>query len=639
MPPSEKAAQDDTQTSYQFEADATQILSIVIHSLYKRREIFLRELISNAADALQRIRFKQVSGQEELRDPDLPMEIRVAFDEDAKTITVKDTGDGMTHDELIVNLGTIASSGTRAFLEELKKEGKADLEDSLIGTFGVGFYSTFMVAEKVQVRTLSAQPEAQACEWISTGEGDYSIAPSGKTDRGTEIILHLREDSHDFARQYRLREVIRRYSNYVPFPIYLGEEKEPVNEQKALWRRSKDDIKEEDYEGFFHSIGGWGTKPLKTVHWSVDSPLQFYAVLFVPEAFDRRLFLPETDWGIKLFSKNVLIDDQSKDVVPEYLRFIKGVVDSEDLPLNVSREVVQAERKLIKIQRAVTSRILKEFEKMAKEDVEAYLKLYEDYAPFLKEGVIKDSRNRDKLLDLLRFHSTTQENMTSLAEYVERMKPEQEVVRYLLGEDLDALSKSPHLEAYEGKEEVLLLDQPIDAFLMMNVMDYKEKQFQNVDQASMSAEEEKKEEEEEEPSEGPKIAEGPRDAEFSKLIEQVKEVLGNKIAGVRTTDGLTTSPCRLVNPGTGFSSSMQRAFKYMGDKPAFQPPKILEFNPNHSIIENLNKRLETVSEDPVIELAIRQLFDNSQILEGDFPKPAELVARTQQLLEMALKEK
>lgn len=625
---------ENEKNVYEFTADASSVLSIVIHSLYKRREIFLRELISNAADALQRIRFKQVSGQE-IKDPDLPMEIQISFDEDAKTITVRDTGDGMTHDELVVNLGMIASSGTRVFLENLKKEGKADLEEALIGTFGVGFYSAFMVAEKVQVKTLSAQPEATACEWVSTGEGDYSISPTEKIDRGTEVILHLREDAHEFVSQYRLKEIIRRYSNYVPFSIFLGEEKDPVNEQKALWRRLKGDIKEEDYESFFHSVGGWGGKPLKTIHWSVDSPLQFYAVFFVPEAFDQRLFLPETDWGIRLFSKNVLIDEQSKDVVPEYLRFVKGVVDSEDLPLNVSREVVQAERKLMKIQRAVTSKILKEFENMAKEDSESYIKLYGDYAPFLKEGVIKDSRNREKLLDLLRFHSTTQEDKASLAEYVERMKPDQEEIHYLLGEDLEALSKSPHLESYEGKEEVLLLDQPIDAFLLMNVMDYQEKRFHNVDQASLPKEEDK---EEEEPStEGPKVPEGPRDAEFAKLIEQIKEVLGDQVAGVRTTDALTTSPCRLVNPGTGFSSSMQRAFKYMGDKPAFQQSKILEVNPDHSIIQNLNKRLDTASDDPIIELAIHQLFDNNQILEGDFPKPAKLVEQTQRLLELALR--
>ncbi|MHA2233521.1 MAG: molecular chaperone HtpG, partial [Candidatus Hodarchaeales archaeon] len=355
-----------------------------------------------------------------------------------------------------------------------------------------------------------------------------------------------------------------------------------------------------------------------------------------PEAVDRQLFLPETDWGIRLFSKNVLIDEHSKDVVPEYLRFIKGVVDSEDLPLNVSREVVQAERKLVKIQRAVTSKILKEFETTAKKDVEAYETLYEDYAPFLKEGVIKDSRNREKLLDLLRFHSSTQEKKTALVEYVERMKPDQEEIHYLLGEDLETLSKSPHLEFYEEKEEVLLLDQPIDAFLLMNVMDYQEKRFHNVDQASIPKTEDK--EDEEAAPEGQKIPDGPRDSEFAPLIDHIKEVLGEQVASVRTTDALTTSPCRLVNPGTGFSSSMQRAFKYMGDRPAFQPSKILEFNPDHSVIQNLNTRLEEKKDDPVIELAIRQLYDNSLILEGDFPKPAKLVERTQQLLELALKK-
>ena len=637
MTSSPESKDESKKTIHKFQADAQQILEIVVHSLYKRKEIFLRELISNAADALNRVRFKQASG-EELKDSNLPLEIRMSFDEDARTITIKDTGDGMTQEELIVDLGTIASSGTRAFLEELKKEGKTDSADSLIGTFGVGFYSVFMVAEKVHVITSSAQPDAQTVEWVSRGKNDYSITPIENATRGTEVTLHLREDSHDFIRQFRLKELIQRYSNYIPFPIYLGnEEKEPINVQKALWRRPKDQIKDEDYENLFQMIGGGWGKPLKTIHWTVDSPIQFYAILFIAETADRRLFFPETDWGIRLFSKNVLIDEQSKDVTPEYLRFVKGVVDSEDLPLNISREVVQADRLLMKIQRAVTTKILKELENLSKKDADVYNKFYEANAPFLKEGVIKDSRNREKLLDLLRFHSSKQENTTSLDEYVERMKPEQEEIHYLLGEDLETLSRSPHLEFYEDKEEVILLDQPIDAFLMMNVVEFKEKRFHNVDQASVPTKEDK--EDKESTQEEQKVPEGPRDTEFAPLIDKFKEILGDQLAGVRTTEALTTSPCRLINPGTGFSSSMHRAFKYMGDKPAFSAQKILELNPEHSIIQSLNGRLEASSDDPVIELSIRQLLDNSLILEGEFPKPADLVERTQRLLEMTLKER
>ncbi len=626
-----------SEEKYTFQADVHRVLDIVINSLYQHRDIFLRELISNAADALHKLQFQKINNAD-IYDPDAELKIIVDVDEEKKIITIKDSGIGMTKDELRENLGTIAQSGTLNFFEEIKKQGKDASIPELIGQFGVGFYSVFMVARKITVRSRSYKKDEPAYEWVSEGAESFIIRPTEKEDRGTEVIIELKEDAEEFADKTKIREIIKKYSDYVPFPIELDDE--VVNQQTSLWRKSPNEVKEEEYEKFYQYVSHSFDKPLHVIHYSVDAPLQLNCLLFIPSFRKNILLFPETEWGVRLYSRNVLIQERSKDVLPSYLRFIEGVVDSEDLPLNVSRETIQVSRVVASIKKTLTTKILKELEKIARHEAEKYQKFWKEFGIFIKDGVINDEKNRERLLKLLRFKSnkTKDDELISLDDYLQRKPEEQDAIYYLIADDLVMAENSPHLEYYEEKGwEVLFLVEPVvDSFLLMHLRTYKDLQLKPIDVTEESVDEDGASEKEE----GEKaVKKEERDEDdlrpsFKKLKERVKEVLGDKILEVKASTKLRGSPCRLA-AREGFGVQFQRVYKYMTEN-FIAPPKVLELNPNHPIIEKLELLIESDSDNELINKIIWQLFENALLLDGSLEQPSAMVPRVNEIILAAL---
>src|SRR4030043_2111463 len=430
--------------SIPFRAEPRQLLDILIHSLYPEQETFLRELISNASDALTRMNFEMQKNRDIL-DPDVELAITITTDSQAGTVTISDTGIGMTSEELVENLGTIAHSGARAFVT-VAQEGEKNISD-IIGQFGVGFYSAFMVAESIKVISRSQLPDTSAASWYCTGEDTFIVEPAQKIDRGTTVIIKLKEDAEEFAQENRLREVIKKHSDFISFPIYLGEKKEQVNRQTALWRQAPRKVEKKDYDDFYHQLTLDFSPPLTYIHLSVDAPVQMYAILYVPSQSERNLFSIRKEDGVQLYSCNVLIQEYCRDVLPEYYRFIQGVVDTEDLPLNVSRETIQANRIMQNLKKLVTSKVTSALEKLATDDPNNYYKFWDEYGRFMKEGVATEQNDPESLYPLLRFHTTSvSDNWSSLDDYITRMKSGQKDVYYILGDDERSIIYSPHLD-------------------------------------------------------------------------------------------------------------------------------------------------------------------------------------------------
>ena len=623
---------------HEIQTEIQKLLQIIIHSLYQNREIFLREVVSNSSDALNKLRFEQLTNQN-IYDKEAKLKIDVKYDEKEKTLTVSDTGIGMSKAELIKNLGTIASSGSLAFLENMKSQtngsnGTAVPDIDIIGQFGVGFYSVFMVANKVIVRSHSYKADAEPAEWESDGAGSFLVrdCPS-KDTRGTDVIVYLKEeDSSDYLSEYKIKNIITKYSDYVPFPIYIQGKDEVANKQESLWRKDAESITDEEYEKFYQHVSGAYDKPSFRIHYTIDAPIQFKTILFFPEKKNRNLFMPEPEWGLKLYSHNVLIQEKSKDLVPIYFRFIKGVVDSEDVPLNVSRETVQMNKVLERIKKSLTNKIINEISKMATKEPDQYKKFWEEFGVFIKEGVASDYTNKDKVAKLLRFKSSklADDEYTSLDSYISRMKDGQESIYYLIGDNLDVVKRSPHLEFYKDKEfEVLYLTEAIDGFVMMNMRDFEGKKFESIDQASPDEEkkaDDKKEEKKDEDKD-----------EFDRLLDHFKSVLGAKVEGVQFTDRLKESPIRLVNPKTGLGSEMQRVYKVMDEN--FEiPKKIVEINKDHEIIKGLSRMHKADDKSEMVDLVINQLFENSLLQEGFLKSPGSMVGRINQIIEAAVKK-
>ena len=479
-----------------FKAETRQLLDILIHSLYTEREIFLRELISNASDALTRMNFEMQKNRDIL-DPDAELAITITSDPQTNTLTISDTGIGMTAEEMVENLGTIAHSGAKAFVTAAQ-EGVNNLSD-IIGRFGVGFYSAFMVAEWIKVISRSQQPETSAASWYCTGEDTYIVEPAQKIDRGTMIIIKLKEDAKEFTDENRLREVIKKHSDFIAFPIYLGEKKERVNQQTALWRQQPRMVDKKDYDDFYKQLTLDFSPPLTHIHLSVDAPVQMFAILFVPSNSERNMFSIRKEDGVKLYSCNVLIQDYCRDVLPEYYRFIQGVVDTEDLPLNVSRETIQANRIMVNLKKLVTSKVTSSLEKLAKDEPDTYSKFWEEFGHFIKEGVAIEQSEPEFLYPLLRFHTTELlDQWSSLDDYLGRMKPGQENIFYILGDDERSVVYSPHLDIIRKHGfEVLLLTEPIDPFMVVRTAKYKDHSLVNVASADLKLPAIEKEAEEE----------------------------------------------------------------------------------------------------------------------------------------------
>jgi len=616
---------NETTQQYSFKAETKQLLNILIHSLYKDREVFLRELLSNASDALNRMRFEMVTNKDVL-DPEAELNIHITADKETRTITITDTGIGMTHDEIIENLGTIAQSGARNFLE-MAKEKKGDFSQ-VIGQFGVGFYSVFMVAETVRVISRSFKPDAEAVSWYATGEDNFIIGAADKSERGTRIEIKLKEDATEFAEEYRLKNVIHKHSDYIGFPIYMGDDKTAVNKQTSLWRTQKKDVTEEQYKEYYKQTTLDFEDPLTHIHMITDAPVQLYALLYIPSKAERGVFSLRNDDGLKLYTRNILIDEYNKDLLPEYLRFVEGVVDSEDLPLNVSRETVQSSGLMPKLKKVLTGQVMRELENLAKNNAEKYQTFWQEFGMYLKQGIAANPMDADSINPLLRFKTNLNpETWSSLEDYGSRMKEEQKEIYYIVGEDPKSVVRSPHLDYFQSQgTEVLLLTDPMDSFMLMGLRKYKDFDLKNVAQVEVDTTKKAEDQPEEE-----KIP----DVDFNSLVEQFKKVLGERVTDVRASNRLTQSVARLADADANANPELQRVYKMLGKEYEI-PKKVLELNPSHAILKNL-LGLEIGSE--LQNIIIEQIYDSALLVEGLHPDPSSMAPRVQQIIEAALAKK
>jgi molecular chaperone HtpG len=619
------ATETPDQESLEFRAQVQQLLNILANSLYTEREIFLRELISNASDALHRIQFETLTNRDVL-DPDAELAIRLDFDEQAGTLTISDTGIGMTREELIANLGTIAHSGVTAFLEGLE-EGQRP--GDLIGQFGVGFYSVFMVAQEVTVTTRSYKPDAKAWRWTSQGESRFTLSVTDKVDRGTTIEVKLREDAKEFASAWRLEQIVRKHSDYVAFPVYVKDT--VANRQSALWRKSPQEVDEEEYADFYRQLTLDFEEPLLHVHLVADVPVDIRSVLYVPRKLERGLLSPRSDHGLKLYSKKILIQEYNKDLLPEHLRFVEGVVDSEDIPLNISRETVQSSPAMRQIRKALTGRVVKALQELSEEKPQDYAVFWDEFGAFVKQGVAANPLDHENLLPLLRFYSSKSgDDLIALSRYVERMPDNQHAIYYILGDNRASVVHSPHLDYFRAHDiEVLYLLDPLDGFVMQALKEYQGTPFNNVDDPSLALPEAEQEAEDEVKAEG-KMAQ----ADLDQLIRRFVNVLGERVTEVRESKYLTDSPCRLISPEGGPERELQRVRRLL-ERDFQTPAKILEVNQRHPLIQNLASMIANDPDADVIDATVEQLFENLLLLEGLHPNPAHMVPRIQALLEAA----
>lgn len=610
----------------EFQAEVKKMLDIVIHSLYTEREIFLRELLSNAADALEKMRHQQLlTGEGEIFDSHLPLEIKLAVDPDQHTLTITDTGIGMDRGELEANLGTIAHSGSRTFLANLAETERKDL--NLIGQFGVGFYAAFMVAGKVRVQSRSYRPDDTGHEWISDGAGAYTIAACPGIRRGTKIILELKEDAHEYANEEQIKQIIRRYSSFVPFPIKLKDE--PVNTVQALWTRGKSEIKATEYDEFYKFIANAFDEPLAHLHFSADAPLAINALLFIPQENMERFGYGRQEPGVSLYCRRVLIEQHSKSILPEWLRFLKGMIDSEDLPLNISRQALQDNALVAKINKVVTKRLLKFLTELAANEPEKYEKFWTTFGMYLKEGAIADFNYREEIAGLLRFESSKSEpgKLTSLADYVARMPEGQKEIYYINGPSREAIEAGPYVEDFRRRDlEVIYTFDPIDDFAFSHIGAFKEHQLVSADRGDLELPAAPPEEE----KTAEKETAGLGQTEAAALATWMKEVLADKVKEVKSSTRLTDSPAMIVNPDGFLSAGMERVMRASGQAMPSFGGKNLEINPGHPLLKGLDALRGT--DEPLARSVVEQIFDNAMIQAGLMVEPRSMVNRTYQLL-------
>ncbi len=612
-----------------FQSEVKQLLHLMIHSLYSNKEIFLRELISNASDAADKLRFRALSAPE-LYEGDGELRVRLSVDKDKSTLTISDNGIGMRRDEVIENLGTIAKSGTKAFLESIGSDQAKDSQ--LIGQFGVGFYSAFIVADKVTVRTRAAgAPADEGVFWESAGEGDYTIADITKEDRGTEITLHLRADESEFLDAWRLRSVIGKYSDHIALPVEIetkGEEEdsattwEKINKAQALWTRSKADITDDEYKEFYKHISHDFTDPLSWSHNRVEGKQEYTSLLYIPAQAPWDMWNRDSKHGLKLYVQRVFIMDDAEQFMPNYLRFVRGLIDSNDLPLNVSREILQDSRVTQSLRSALTKRVLQMLEKLAKDDAEAYQKFWQQFGQVLKEGPAEDTANKETIAKLLRFASTQNDSSAqtvSLEEYVSRMAEGQEKIYYITADSYAAAKSSPHLELLRKKGiEVLLLSDRIDEWMMSYLTEFDGKPFQSISKADESLE--KLADETEEQKEAEK--------QLEPFIERVKTLLGDRVKDVRLTHRLTDTPAIVTTDADEMSTQMAKLFAAAGQQ-APEVKYIFELNPDHALV----KRAADVEDEAQFNAWIELLLDQALFAErGTLEDPNQFIRRMNKLL-------
>ena len=613
-----------------FQAETQQLLNILIHSLYTEKEIFLRELISNASDALNRLQFEMLTN-DNVVDPQADLEIHIELDEEAKTLTVSDTGIGMNRDEIIAGLGTIAKSGAKAFIEAMAD--KPDDAAAIIGQFGVGFYSAFMVAKQVDVISRSFRKDDEAIKWSATGGTNYSLETVSKDLRGTEVVIHLKDDEEEFTRGFRIKDIIRRHSDYVAFPIYVGEDEEPTNKQQAIWRRAPSEVEDEEYDSFYKMLTMDFAGASHHIHMRADVPMQFYALLFLPGSGQQNMFSPRAEAGLKLYARKVLIEEYNRELLPEYLSFVQGVVDSEDLPLSVTRESIQATRVMASLKKTITRRVLSELKRMAKHDRDKYLGIFQEFGVYLKQGLVIESEDRSDLEPLMFFQTTHDDDPSqfhTLDEYVDRMSANQDDIYYVVADDYASGSRSPHLDVFRQRAiEVLYFTHPVDAMLPMGLADFKGHKLVSVDSADLDLAEvgEAAEAESDE-------KEALKADSFGALLERVKATLGGRVSDVREGKTLVGSPARLVSENDSANRYMFRINRLL-DQDYELPVKAMELNPRHPLMHNLSGMIAAGGADDLIEAVAEQIFETALLQDGIHPDPSSMADRLTLLMQAA----
>lgn len=645
-------AQDiEKPESLEYRTEVKQLLNILAHSLYTDREIFLRELISNASDALNRLQFESLTNPDVV-DPNAELAIWIEVDPETKTLVIRDSGIGMNREELISNLGTIAHSGAKNFLQNAG-QGQASVEE-IIGQFGVGFYSVFMVAEEVRVVSRSYRPEDHAWAWTSRGDSSFTIEPATETGRGTSIYIQLKEDDGEFADGWRIEQIVKKHSDYVSFPIYLvekdlaeedkekdkeekrEEKKEPrvINRRTALWRQSPSKVQDAEYNEFYKQQTFDASEPLMHVHMVADAPVNVRALLFVPSKRERGMLQRRPENGLRLYSRKILIQNSNQDLLPDHYRFVDGVVDSDDLPLNVSREMVQSNPVMRQLKRALTNRLNRALKDLADEQPEKYIPFWEEFGVFVKEGVASDQASQETLVELLRFRSSkSDDKWISLADYAARMKADQAAIYYVLGEDLKSAARSPHLDYFRKHDiEVLYLVDPIDGWAMAMLREAQGKPLRNVDDAGLELPAD-------ETSAGDESSATLDQSSFDQLVARAVQLLGDKVRGVQEGKQLVDSPVRLVSPADSFDRDLQRVLR-LTEEGYETPKKLLELNRRHPMIVNLGRMIERGTDNPtndaLIDATLLQLFDNALLLEGLHTNPVDMVERIQMLMAEAV---
>jgi molecular chaperone HtpG len=615
-------------TTYEFQAETKKLLDIVIHSLYTEKDVFVRELISNAADALEKFRHESLT-KTEVFDGHLPLEITIDLDDKKNTLTISDTGIGMTRSELEHNLGTIAHSGSNTFLAELTEAAKKDV--SLIGQFGVGFYSAFMAGNTVRVQSRSWD-KSEGHEWVSDGAGSFTITEMVGLRRGTKVIIELKDDAKDYVQKWKINAIIKQYSAFVAFPIKL--DGEVVNTVQALWTRNKSDIKDEEYSEFYKFIGNAMSEPMYRLHFSADAPLAINALLFVPSENFETFGFGKVDPGVNLYCQRILIDQHSKTILPEWLRFLKGVVDSEDLPLNISRQALQDNALVAKLRKVITKRFLKHLDEEAKNDSEKYLKFWTTFGIYLKEGVTSDYEFQKELGKLLRFESSKSEpgKPIALADYVLRMGPDQQEIYYINGPGRTAIEAGPYVEMFRKKDiEIIYTMEPIDDFVLSHLAEFDGKKLVSADRADLAISKDEEEGKESEAAGGSDRLD--KDA-LARLTDWLKKVLEKTISDVVVSKRLVDAPAMIVNPDGYMTSSMERVLaasrKEHGIPGMGESKKKMEINPGNPLIKKL-AALHDKDEDFAAEVA-RQIHDNAMIQAGLVVDPLAMVERNYRIL-------
>jgi molecular chaperone HtpG len=638
-----------TKSTKKFETEVQQLLDLVIHSLYSNKDIFLRELISNASDAIDKVRFESHSNME-LLEGNTDWKIKLVPDKTAGTLTISDNGIGMSMAEAEENIGTIARSGTRAFMENLKGKNVQD-NPELIGQFGVGFYSSFMVADRVVLTTRTAGDKTAACRWESTGDGSYTIEDCDKETRGTDIILHLKEEMKEYLDEWKIRGIVKKYSDYVQYPIVMDitrEEptkgvdgkviegggtiekttEETLNSMKAIWTRSKSEITEEEYEEFYKHISHDYDKPFRTIHYSAEGVSEFKAIVYIPSHKPFDLFMRDHKKGVHLYVKRVFITDNCEALLPDYLRFMKGVVDSSDLPLNVSREILQEDVQIKRIQKNLVGKILSTLTEVKDKTPDDYLKFYAEFGPVLKEGVHFDHANKDKLQDLLLFESSRTDagKFVSLKEYVERMPEGQKEIYYITGISRSAVENSPHLEVFRKKEyEVLFMTDPVDEWVVQALTEYDGKHLKAVDRGDLELDSEEEKKEKEAKKEEAK-------KQYQGVLDFIKENLKDKVKEVRLSSRLTDSACCLVADEYGLNANMEKILKAMNQEVP-ESKRVLELNPDHPVMQVLTDIYEKDRENPRLVDYCGLLYDQALLTEGSpIPDPLRFTRLVAELM-------